>query len=91
MNAGSAPPGYSPVYAHVAFGATGPVSDGTPVPSTLSRSLGLLWPTSPVPGVPSTRYSPFHSHAPSRSMDSCTLQKGFEPSSHTNNKTTSFW
>ena len=36
---------------------------------------GLLWPTTPVPRVPSTQYTYFHGHAPSRSIDSCTLQK----------------
>ena len=51
---------------------------------------GLLWPTTSVPGVPSTQYSPFHSHAPSRSMDSCSLQRGLVPS-YTTNRTTSFW
>ena len=35
----------------------------------------LLWPTTSVLGVPSTQYAYFHSHAPSRSIDSCTLQK----------------
>ena len=44
-----------------------------PVPWT----LGLLWPTSPVPGVPSKQYSPSDSHAPSRSMNSCTPPNGF--------------
>ena len=61
------------------FGTTGPVPRVArahytiPVPWT----LGLLWPTSLAPGVPSTRYSPFNSHAPSRSMDSCTPPNGF--------------
>ncbi len=36
---------------------------------------GLLWPTTSVPRVPSTQYTYFTSHAPSRSIDSCTLQK----------------
>ena len=36
---------------------------------------GLLWPTTLVPGVPSTQYVYFNSHSPSRSLDSCTLQK----------------
>ena len=66
---------------------------GLPMPITPLGPLdhGLLWPITPVPGGPSTQYSPFHSHAPSRSMDSCTLQKGFVPSCYTNNKTTSAW
>ena len=63
------------------FGTTGPVPRVArahytiPVPWT----LGLLWPTSP---VPSTRYSPFNSHAPSRSMDSCTPPNGFRAFIH---------
>ena len=44
-----------------------------PVPWT----LGLLWPTSPVPGVPSQQMLTFHSHAPSQSMNSCTPPNGF--------------
>ena len=69
-----------PSDAHVAFWRFGSrfrrVACGhytIPVPWT----LGLLWPTGLVPGVPSTRYSPFNGHAPSRSMDSCTLPNGF--------------
>ena len=56
-------------------------------------TYGLLWPTTPVPRGPSTQCAHFHSHAPSRSIDSCTLQKGSVPSSNTNNKTikTSFF
>ena len=42
-----------------------------------SWALGLLWPTSPVPGVPTKQNSPFHSHTPSRSMNSCTPPNGF--------------
>ena len=42
-----------------------------------SWALGLLWPTSPVPRVPTKQNSPFHSHAPSRSMNSCTPPNGF--------------
>jgi len=58
-----------------------------PVPWTHS----LLWPTTPVPWVPSTQYAHFNSHAPSRSMNSCTPPKGIVPSYTTNNRTTSFW
>ena len=80
MNAGSALPGYSPIYAHVAsqrygsrFRRATRAQYTIPVPWT----HGLLWPTSPVPGVPSNRYSPFNSHALSQSMDSCTPPNGF--------------
>ena len=56
------------------FGAPGPVPRVARAHSTIPVpwTLGLLWPTSPVPSVPSTQYSPFDSHAPSRSMNSCT-------------------
>ena len=43
---------------------------------------GLLWLTTSVIGVPSTQYAYFHSHAPSRSIDSCTIQKVSCPRSH---------
>ena len=36
---------------------------------------GLLWPATSVPGVPPSQYTYFISHAPSRSIESCTLQK----------------
>ena len=42
-----------------------------------SWALGLLWPTSPVPGVPTKQNSTFHSHTPSQSMNSCTPSNGF--------------
>ena len=45
----------------------------TPVPWT----LGLLWLTSLVLVVPSQQILTFHSHAPSRSMNSCTPPNGF--------------
>ena len=80
MNAGGCPSWHCPPPRPTwHFSASGPfprVARGhytIPVPWT----LGLLWPISPVPGVPSTRYSPFNSHAPSRSMDSCTPPNGF--------------
>ena len=81
-----------PSNAHVAFWHFGPLSKGRPCPFHYPGHLDP-WPSLAdfsVPGVPSTQYSTFHSHAPSRSMDSCTLQKGLEPSLNTNNKT-SFW
>ena len=52
---------------------------------------GLLWPTTPLPGGPSTQCAHVHSHTPSRSTESCTLQNGFVPSFNTNNQTTSVW
>ena len=52
---------------------------------------GLVWPTTSVPVVPFTQYAYFTSHAPSRSIVSCTPQKGFVPSFNTNNKPTSYW
>jgi len=55
MNVGSALPGYSPVYAHVAFLVLRVPFRGSPVPISLSRSHGthdLLWQTSPCPGCP---------------------------------------
>ena len=80
MNTGGLPfLAFPPSDAHVAFWRFGSLSEGRPCPL---HYLGPLdpWPTladCPVPGVPSTQYSPFTSHAPSRSMDSCTPPNGF--------------
>ena len=45
----------------------------TPVPWT----LGLLWPTTPVPGVPITRYSPSQATLPAGQFYSCTPPNGY--------------
>ena len=72
-------PALPPSDAHVAFWRYGSRSAGRPCPLHYPGPLDP-WPTladCPVPGVPSTRYSPFNSHAPSRSMDSCTPPNRF--------------
>ena len=56
--------------------------------NSVAWTHGLLWPTTSVPGVPSTQYAYLHSHAPSRSR-LLHPSKGFVPSSNTNNKPTS--
>jgi len=63
------------------FGATGPV----PRVAHAHYTTPVPWPTladCPVPGVPSTRYSPFNSHAPSWSVDSCTPPNVFRAFIH---------
>ncbi len=40
-------------------------------------TLGLPRPTSPVPGVPTKRYSPFVATLPARQLGSCTPPNGF--------------
>ena len=52
---------------------------GLPVPTTLSRSLGPLAYSGRLSGARGALYSKltFPSHAPSRSMDSCTPPNGF--------------
>ncbi len=52
-------------------------------------TLGLPRPTSPVPGVPTKRYSPFAATLPARRQGSCTPPNGFRAYIPTNNKTTS--
>ena len=59
--------------------------------NSVTWTHGLLWPTTSVPRVPSTQYAYFTSYAPSQSIVSCKLQKGFVPAFNTNNQTTSFW
>ena len=54
-----------------------------------SWALGLPRPTSPVPGVPTLRYSPFAATLPARQQDSCTPPNGFRAYIRTNSKTTS--
>ena len=52
-------------------------------------ALGLPRPTSPVPGVPTQRYSPFAATLPTRHQGSCTPPNGFRAYIPTNSKTTS--
>ena len=54
-----------------------PVDTRAHYTNSVAWTHGLLWPTTSVPGVPSTQYAYFTSHAPSRSIFSCTLQKVF--------------
>ena len=54
-----------------------------------SWALGLPRPTSPVPGVPTKRYSPFAATLPAHQQDSCTPPNGFRAYIRTNSKTTS--
>ena len=54
-----------------------------------SWALGLPQPTSPVPGVPTKRYSPFAATLPAHQQDSCTPPNGFRAYIRTNSKTTS--
>ena len=49
-----------------------------PTPAPL-WALGLPRPTSPVPGVPTQRYSPFAATLPTGQQGSCTPPNGFEP------------
>ncbi len=79
--------------AHAAIGAPGPASCGPtrahyaiPAPPW---ALGLPRPTSPVPGVPTKRYSPFAATLPARQQGSCTPPNGFRAYILTNSKTTS--
>ena len=78
--------------AHAATGAPGPASAGHPYPLRYPGppwALGLQRPTSPVPGVPTQRYSPFAATLPTRQQDSCTPPKWVRAYIPTNNKTTS--
>ena len=52
-------------------------------------ALVLPRPTSPVPGVPTQRYSPFAATLPTRQQGSCTPPNGFRAYVPTNSKTTS--
>ena len=74
---GKCPSWHFPVDAHMAFCAPGPFPLGTRAHYTNSVAWthGLLWPTTSVPGVPSAQCAHFTSHAPSRSIVSCTLKK----------------
>ena len=54
-------------------------------------ALGLPRPTSPVPGVPTQRYSPFVATLPTRQQGSCTPPSGFRAYIPTNSKTTSIF
>ncbi len=81
-----------PRTAHAAYGAPGPASAGHPCPTHYPGppwALGLPRPTSPVPGVPTQRYSPFAATLPTRQQGSCTLSNRFRAYTPTNNKTTS--
>ena len=72
----------------------GPRISGSPVPTMLSRppwALGLRRPTSPVPGVPTQRYSPFVATLPTRQQGSCTPPKWVRAYIPTNSKTTSIF
>ena len=78
--------------APVAYGAPGPASAGHPCPLRYPSppwALGLPRPTSPVPGVPAQRYSPFIATLPTRQQGSCTPPSGFRAYFPTNSKTTS--
>ena len=78
--------------AHVAYGAPGPASAGHPCPLRYPDppwALGLPRPTSPVPGVPTQRYSPFVATLPTRQQGSCTPPNRFRAYTPTNSKTTS--
>ena len=78
--------------AHAANGAPGPASAGHPCPLRYPGppwALGLLRPTSPVPGVPTQRYSPFVATLPTRQQGSCTPPNRVRAYTPTNSKTTS--
>ena len=80
--------------APVAYGAPGPASAGHPCPRRYPGppwALGLPQPTSPVPGVPTQRYSPFVATLPTRQQGSCTPPNGFGAYIPTNSKTTSIF
>ena len=81
-----------PRTAHVAYGAPGPAHSRSPVPTTYPGppwTLGLPRPTSPVPGVPTQRYSPFAATLPTRQQGSCTPPSRDRAYTPTNSKTTS--
>ena len=66
--------------APVAYGAPCPESAGHPCPLHYPGppwALGLPRPTSPVPGVPTQRYSPFVATLPTRQQGSCTPPSRF--------------
>ena len=65
---------------HVGAPGTFPMGTRAHYTNSVAWTHGLPWPITSVPGVPSTQYAYFTSHAPSRSIISCTLQKGFVPS-----------
>ena len=76
----------------VAYGAPGPASAGHPCPLRYPGppwAPGLPRPTSPVPGVPTQRYSPFVATLPTRQQGSCTPSNRFRAYTPTNSKTTS--
>ena len=78
--------------AHAPYGAPGPASAGHPCPLRYPGppwALGLPQPTSPVPGVPTQRYSPFAATLPARQQGSSTPLNGFRAYFPTNSKTTS--
>ena len=78
--------------AHAAYGAPGPASAGHPCPLRYPGppwALGLSRPTSPVPGVPTQRYSPFAATLPAGQQGSCTPLNGYRDYIPTNSKTTS--
>ncbi len=54
-------------------------------------TLGLPRPTSPLPGVPTKRYSPFVATLPAHQQGSCTPANGFRAYIPTNSKTTSIF
>ena len=83
-----------PRTAHAAYGAPGPASAGHPYPLRYPGppwALGLPRPTSPVPGVPTQRYSPFAATLPARQQGSCTPLSRYRAYSRTNSKTTSIF
>ena len=59
--------------------------------NSVPLTSGLLWPTTPVPRGPSTQCAHFTSHAPSRSIVSCTMQKVSCLRPTTTTRTTSYW
>ena len=78
--------------AHATYGALGPASVGHPCPLRYPGppwALGLPRPTSPVPGVPTQRYSPFAATLPTRQQGSCTPPNRDRAYTPTNSKTTS--
>ena len=78
--------------AHAANGTPGPASAGHPCALRYPGppwALGLPWLTSPVPGVPTQRYSPFVATLPTRQQGSCTPPNRDRAYIPTNNKTTS--
>ena len=80
--------------AHAAYGAPGPASAGHPCPLRHPGPpwvLGLPRPTSPVPRVPTQRYSPFAATLPTRQQGSCTPPSGYRAYVPTNSKTTSIF